>query len=193
MSVDPSKTEYTLSSLTSDTLYTVRMMAYTDEGGRSGPDFTFTTQKFGKEELEKINRSRNWCFNSIAGLNFWSDRRGRWFYKKKKKKAFQLFIILTKCKKLSNIQAQKDIWLFYYLNSVTITLGCVFCMFSEFFLCGKHAGLRCASCALLRVQWMAHFVWVIRIFSMSLCPYPYWTAPILVLKTASRIFILIWM
>lgn len=59
MSVDPSKTEYTLSSLTSDTLYTVRMMAYTDEGGRSGPDFTFTTQKFGKEELGKINRSRN--------------------------------------------------------------------------------------------------------------------------------------
>lgn len=49
MTVDPSKTEYTLSSLASDTLYTVRMMAYTDEGGRSGPDFTFTTQKFGKE------------------------------------------------------------------------------------------------------------------------------------------------
>lgn len=52
VSVDPSKTEYTLSSLTSDTLYTVRMMAYTDEGGRSGPDFTFTTQKFGEEEWQ---------------------------------------------------------------------------------------------------------------------------------------------
>ncbi|NWU91760.1 IL6RB protein, partial [Upupa epops] len=54
VTVDPSKTEYTLSSLTSDTLYTVRMMAYTDEGGRSGPDFTFTTQKFGKGEIEAI-------------------------------------------------------------------------------------------------------------------------------------------
>ncbi|XP_072215922.1 interleukin-6 receptor subunit beta isoform X1 [Excalfactoria chinensis] len=54
VSVDPSKTEYTLSSLTSDTLYTVRMMAYTDEGGRSGPDFTFTTQKFGRGEIEAI-------------------------------------------------------------------------------------------------------------------------------------------
>ncbi|KAM6105138.1 interleukin-6 receptor subunit beta isoform 7-T7 [Pterocles gutturalis] len=52
VTVDPSKTEYTLSSLTSDTLYTVRMMAYTDEGGRSGPDFTFTTQKF---ELKSIS------------------------------------------------------------------------------------------------------------------------------------------
>ncbi|KAM8793330.1 interleukin-6 receptor subunit beta-like [Eudromia elegans] len=54
VSVDPSKTEYILSSLASDTLYTVRMMAYTDEGGRSGPDFTFTTQKFGKGEIEAI-------------------------------------------------------------------------------------------------------------------------------------------
>ncbi|XP_009465538.1 PREDICTED: interleukin-6 receptor subunit beta-like, partial [Nipponia nippon] len=54
VTVDSSKTEYTLSSLTSDTLYTVWMMAYTDEGGRSGPDFTFTTQKFGKGEIEAI-------------------------------------------------------------------------------------------------------------------------------------------
>ncbi|NXL94849.1 IL6RB protein, partial [Alectura lathami] len=54
VSVDPSKTEYTLSPLTSDTLYTVRMMAYTDKGGRSGPDFTFTTQKFGRGEIEAI-------------------------------------------------------------------------------------------------------------------------------------------
>ncbi|GAB0207226.1 interleukin-6 receptor subunit beta [Grus japonensis] len=54
VTVDSSKTEYTLSSLTSDTLYTVRMMAYTDEGGRSGPDFMFTTQKFGKGEIEAI-------------------------------------------------------------------------------------------------------------------------------------------
>ncbi|NWR90696.1 IL6RB protein, partial [Furnarius figulus] len=54
VTVDPSKTEYTLSSLTSDTLYTVRMMASTDNGSRSGPDFTFTTQKFGKGEIEAI-------------------------------------------------------------------------------------------------------------------------------------------
>ncbi|XP_030913679.1 interleukin-6 receptor subunit beta [Geospiza fortis] len=54
VTVDPSKTEYTLSSLTSDTLYTVRMMASTDNGSRTGPDFTFTTQKFGKGEIEAI-------------------------------------------------------------------------------------------------------------------------------------------
>ncbi|NXG21496.1 IL6RB protein, partial [Grallaria varia] len=54
VTVDPSKTEYTLSSLMSDTLYTVRMMASTDNGSRSGPDFTFTTQKFGKGEIEAI-------------------------------------------------------------------------------------------------------------------------------------------
>ncbi|XP_014449542.1 interleukin-6 receptor subunit beta [Alligator mississippiensis] len=52
--VDPSKTEYTLSSLSSDTLYTVRMAAYTEVGGKSGPVFTFTTQKFGKGEIEAI-------------------------------------------------------------------------------------------------------------------------------------------
>lgn len=49
MNVDSSHTEYTLSSLTSDTLYMVRMAAYTDEGGKDGPEFTFTTPKFGKE------------------------------------------------------------------------------------------------------------------------------------------------
>ncbi|NWY64653.1 IL6RB protein, partial [Erithacus rubecula] len=54
VTVDPSKTEYTLSSLASDTLYTVRMMASTDNGSRTGPDFTFTTQKFGKGEIEAI-------------------------------------------------------------------------------------------------------------------------------------------
>lgn len=48
MNVDSSHTEYTLSSLTSDTLYMVRMAAYTDEGGKDGPEFTFTTPKFGK-------------------------------------------------------------------------------------------------------------------------------------------------
>lgn len=49
MNVDSSHTEYTLSSLTSDTLYMVRMAAYTDEGGKDGPEFTFTTPKFGEE------------------------------------------------------------------------------------------------------------------------------------------------
>ncbi|GAB5566882.1 interleukin-6 receptor subunit beta isoform X1 [Prionailurus iriomotensis] len=46
VNVDSSHTEYTLSSLTSDTLYMVRMAAYTDEGGKDGPEFTFTTPKF---------------------------------------------------------------------------------------------------------------------------------------------------
>ncbi|XP_073200064.1 interleukin-6 receptor subunit beta isoform X2 [Lepidochelys kempii] len=54
VNVDPSKTEYTLSSLSSDTLYMVKMEAHTDEGGTSGPVFTFTTQKFGKGEIEAI-------------------------------------------------------------------------------------------------------------------------------------------
>ncbi|XP_067425206.1 interleukin-6 receptor subunit beta [Emydura macquarii macquarii] len=54
VTVDPSKTEYTLSSLSSDTLYMVQMKAYTDKGGTSGPVFTFTTQKFGKGEIEAI-------------------------------------------------------------------------------------------------------------------------------------------
>lgn len=49
VNVDSSHTEYTLSSLTSDTLYMVRMAAYTDEGGKDGPEFTFTTPKFGKK------------------------------------------------------------------------------------------------------------------------------------------------
>lgn len=49
VNVDSSHTEYTLSSLTSDTLYMVRMAAYTDEGGKYGPEFTFTTPKFGKK------------------------------------------------------------------------------------------------------------------------------------------------
>ncbi|KAF3821685.1 hypothetical protein GH733_009727, partial [Mirounga leonina] len=48
VNVDSSHTEYTLSSLTSDTLYMVRMAAYTDEGGKDGPEFTFTTPKIKK-------------------------------------------------------------------------------------------------------------------------------------------------
>lgn len=54
VNVDSSHTEYTLSSLTSDTLYMVRMAAYTDEGGMDGPEFTFTTPKFARGEIEAI-------------------------------------------------------------------------------------------------------------------------------------------
>ncbi|XP_053151916.1 interleukin-6 receptor subunit beta isoform X2 [Hemicordylus capensis] len=54
VTVDPSKTEYKLSSLKSDTSYIVEMSAYTDKGGRSGSQFTFTTQRFGDGEIEAI-------------------------------------------------------------------------------------------------------------------------------------------
>ncbi|XP_066233735.1 interleukin-6 receptor subunit beta [Saccopteryx leptura] len=54
VNVDSTHTEYTLSSLSSDTLYMVRMAAYTDEGGQDGPEFTFTTQKFAQGEIEAI-------------------------------------------------------------------------------------------------------------------------------------------
>ncbi|KAL1783030.1 interleukin-6 receptor subunit beta [Sigmodon hispidus] len=54
VNVDSSYTEYTLSSLSSDTLYMVRMAAYTDEGGKDGPEFTFTTPKFAQGEIEAI-------------------------------------------------------------------------------------------------------------------------------------------
>ncbi|KAJ7334971.1 hypothetical protein JRQ81_012912 [Phrynocephalus forsythii] len=52
--VNASQTEYPLSSLSSDTLYMVQMAAYTEIGGRSGPQFTFTTKKFGEGEIEAI-------------------------------------------------------------------------------------------------------------------------------------------
>lgn len=48
MTVDPSKTEYLLSSLLSNTLYVVHMTAYTESGGTAGPQFTFSTNRFGK-------------------------------------------------------------------------------------------------------------------------------------------------
>lgn len=54
VNVDSSHTEYTLSSLTSDTLYRVKMAAYTDEGGNEGPEFTFNTPKFAQGEIEAI-------------------------------------------------------------------------------------------------------------------------------------------
>nr|XP_034956826.1 interleukin-6 receptor subunit beta [Zootoca vivipara] len=52
--VDPSKTEYPLSSLSSDTLYMVQVAAYTKNGGKRGPAFTFTTKKFAEGEIEAI-------------------------------------------------------------------------------------------------------------------------------------------
>ncbi|XP_061474201.1 interleukin-6 receptor subunit beta [Rhineura floridana] len=52
--VEPSKTEYPLSSLSSDTLYTVQVAAYTKNGGKKGPTFTFTTKKFAEGEIEAI-------------------------------------------------------------------------------------------------------------------------------------------
>ncbi|KAM6471139.1 interleukin-6 receptor subunit beta isoform 2-T2 [Liasis olivaceus] len=52
--VDPSKTEYLLSSLSSNTLYMVRMTAYTDSGGTTGPLFTFSTNRFEDGEIEAI-------------------------------------------------------------------------------------------------------------------------------------------
>ncbi|XP_028930090.1 interleukin-6 receptor subunit beta isoform X1 [Ornithorhynchus anatinus] len=54
VNVNSSHTEYTLSSLTSDTLYMVRMAANTDQGGSFGPEFTFTTPKFAQGEIEAI-------------------------------------------------------------------------------------------------------------------------------------------
>ncbi|XP_051028195.1 interleukin-6 receptor subunit beta [Acomys russatus] len=54
VNVDSSHTQYTLSSLSSDTLYMVQMAAYTDEGGKNGPEFTFTTSKFAQGEIEAI-------------------------------------------------------------------------------------------------------------------------------------------
>ncbi|XP_029432841.1 interleukin-6 receptor subunit beta isoform X2 [Rhinatrema bivittatum] len=54
VTIDASRTEYTLSSLSGDTQYLIRMRAYTDSGGKDGPDVTFTTLKYGKGEIEAI-------------------------------------------------------------------------------------------------------------------------------------------
>ncbi|XP_077203265.1 interleukin-6 receptor subunit beta [Paroedura picta] len=54
INVDPSTTEYKLSSLSSDTLYMVEMEAVTEKGRKRGPPITFTTQKFGEGEIEAI-------------------------------------------------------------------------------------------------------------------------------------------
>ncbi|OCU02506.1 hypothetical protein XELAEV_18008271mg, partial [Xenopus laevis] len=52
--IDPTDTEYTLSKLEGNTLYSVHMVAYTEEGGKDGPIFTFTTLKFANGEVEAI-------------------------------------------------------------------------------------------------------------------------------------------
>ncbi|KAG8131094.1 hypothetical protein E2320_017691 [Naja naja] len=54
VAVDPSKTEYLLSSLLSNTLYIVHMTAYTESGGTAGPQFTFSTNRFEDGEIEAI-------------------------------------------------------------------------------------------------------------------------------------------
>ncbi|XP_062984133.1 interleukin-6 receptor subunit beta [Elgaria multicarinata webbii] len=54
VNIEPSKREYQMSSLSSDTLYAVWMSAYTEKGGKSGPVFTFTTNRFGDGEIEAI-------------------------------------------------------------------------------------------------------------------------------------------
>ncbi|XP_069078356.1 interleukin-6 receptor subunit beta isoform X2 [Pleurodeles waltl] len=52
--VGPDVTEYSLSRLTGDTLYMVRMRASTEKGDTDGPELTFTTLKFAKGEIEAI-------------------------------------------------------------------------------------------------------------------------------------------
>ncbi|KAE8636298.1 hypothetical protein XENTR_v10002929 [Xenopus tropicalis] len=52
--IDPLDTEYTLSGLDGNTLYSVHMVAYTEKGGKDGPVFTFTTLKFANGEVEAI-------------------------------------------------------------------------------------------------------------------------------------------
>ncbi|XP_030049005.1 interleukin-6 receptor subunit beta isoform X2 [Microcaecilia unicolor] len=54
VTIDESRTEYTLTPLSGNTQYMVRMKAYTDSGGTDGPDFTFTTLKFANGEIEAI-------------------------------------------------------------------------------------------------------------------------------------------
>lgn len=54
VTVDSSCREYTLSSLTRNTLYVVHMAASTEKGSKSGPAITFTTLKFAKGEIEAI-------------------------------------------------------------------------------------------------------------------------------------------
>ncbi|XP_048359902.1 interleukin-6 receptor subunit beta isoform X1 [Sphaerodactylus townsendi] len=54
INVSPNTTEYTLSSLSSDTMYMIQMEAVTNNGRKRGPSVTFTTQKFGEGEIEAI-------------------------------------------------------------------------------------------------------------------------------------------
>uniref|UniRef100_H3AKP8 Interleukin-6 receptor subunit beta n=1 Tax=Latimeria chalumnae TaxID=7897 RepID=H3AKP8_LATCH len=52
--VNSSIEEYILTSLESDTVYIVHVVASTDVGGTKGPEFTFTTLKFARGEIEAI-------------------------------------------------------------------------------------------------------------------------------------------
>ncbi|XP_053555666.1 LOW QUALITY PROTEIN: interleukin-6 receptor subunit beta [Bombina bombina] len=52
--IDPSHTEYALTSLNRDTLYTIHLTAYTDVGGTDGQKITFTTAKFANGEVEAV-------------------------------------------------------------------------------------------------------------------------------------------
>ncbi|XP_075445339.1 interleukin-6 receptor subunit beta isoform X1 [Ascaphus truei] len=70
VSIDPLSTEYTLASLTGDTLYMVHMVAYTEKGGTEGPKFTFTTQKFAPGEVELIVVSSCIAFLVLMLLGF---------------------------------------------------------------------------------------------------------------------------
>ncbi|KAM4810170.1 interleukin-6 receptor subunit beta isoform 2-T2 [Rhinophrynus dorsalis] len=50
--IDPREKEYTMKNLSSNTLYSVCMMAYTEKGGKASPQFSFTTLKFDKGQVE---------------------------------------------------------------------------------------------------------------------------------------------
>ncbi|KAM8960856.1 interleukin-6 receptor subunit beta [Pelodytes ibericus] len=52
--INSSDTEYTLTQLSGDMLYTVHMTAYTESGQKDGPVFTFTTLRFDNGEVEAI-------------------------------------------------------------------------------------------------------------------------------------------
>ncbi|KAG8456608.1 hypothetical protein GDO86_002402 [Hymenochirus boettgeri] len=54
VTIDASSTEYTLSELAANTLYSVKVMAHTEKGGKDGLAFTFSTRKFASGEVEVI-------------------------------------------------------------------------------------------------------------------------------------------
>ncbi|XP_043919716.1 interleukin-6 receptor subunit beta isoform X2 [Protopterus annectens] len=74
--VDSTYREYTLSSLTRNTLYIVHMAASTEKGSKSGPAITFTTLKFAKGEIEAIVIPVCLAFllSSVLGMLFCLNR-----------------------------------------------------------------------------------------------------------------------